>query len=274
MQKGNLIRNVSTAAIFFILEIAALAMLNYNGILQQTWFARAGHGFMGWVWGASQTISDYFSLADRNKVLAQENYRLYLLLVEKEEAAIQDSLAAMVPASDTIGGFRYIPAKIRKISNNTQHNYIILDKGSEDGIKNGYGIITAKGAIGIIDAVSENYSYARSFKNNQMSISARLGKNGAVGTLNWNGTTRDKAILNGIPHHIHISEGDTIYTSGYSTIFPANVPLGTTGKTKIVNGATYEVDITLLEDFSSLRYAIIVGCVDSEEITNLEKQMQ
>lgn len=274
MQKGKFIKNLSTAVIFIVLEVAALGILNYNGTLQQTWFARIGHGFMGSVWGMTQSISDYFSLADQNEALAKENARLYLLLVGKEEEALQDSLAAMVPDCDTIDGFHYIPTKIRKISNNSQHNYIILDKGSDDGVENGYGIITAKGAIGIIDAVSENYSYARSFKNHQMSISARLGRNGAVGTMNWDGVSRNKAILKEIPHHIQINLGDTVYTSGYSAIFPAGIPLGTTGRTKIVNGSTYEVEVTLFEDFNSLRYAIIVGFADNDEVHNLEKQMQ
>ena len=55
-----------------------------------------------------------------------------------------------------------------KISTNTQHNYFILDKGSADGVTSGSGVITPNGAIGIIDAVSENYSYAISFQNHNI----------------------------------------------------------------------------------------------------------
>lgn len=274
MRKGKFIKNFTTAVIFIGLEIAALGILNHNGTLQQTWLAQAGQGFMGWVWGATQTVSDYFSLADRNEDLVKENNRLYLLLVEKEKEALRDSIATLIPCSDTIDRFHYIPAKIRKISNNSQHNYIILDKGSEDGVESGFGIITARGAIGIIDAVSDHYSYARSFKNHNMTLSARLGRKGTVGTLNWDGTSRNRAILNEIPHHIEISDGDTVFTSGYSTIFPEDIPLGVTGSKKIVNGSTYEVEVDLFEDFNSLRYAIIVGFTDNDEISNLEQQMQ
>ena len=261
-----------TAAIFIILEVAALTMLNNNGSIQQTWFARAGQGFMGWVWGTSQKISDYFSLADQNEALAKENQELYLRLVGKEKDAVQDSLLALIPVKDTIDGFYYIPSKIRKISNNTQHNYIILDKGSNDGVETGFGVITRNGAIGIIDAVSENYSFARSFKNHQMNLSSRLGKEGAVGTMRWDGMSRNKAILREIPHHIQNFAGDTVYTSGFSAIFPAGIPLGTAGKGKIVNGSTYEIEVTLFEDFNSLRYAIIVGNIGNDEISKLEKQ--
>lgn len=249
-------------------------MLNNNGVAQQTWFARIGQGFMGWVWGMSQTISDYFSLAEQNEALAKENHELYLRLVGKENEASRDSLAALLPARDTIDGFYYIASKIRKISNNSQHNYIILDKGSNDGVRTGYGVITPKGAIGIIDAVSENYSYARSFKNHKMKIHARLGRNGNTGTMNWDGTSRNKAILKEIPHHIQNFQGDTVYTSGKSAIYPAGIPLGTAGKAKIVNGSTYEIEVTLFEDFNSIRYAIIVGNLGKDEISTLEKQMR
>ncbi len=249
-------------------------MLNNNGVLQQTWFARVGQGFMGWVWGTSQTISDYFSLKEQNDALAQQNHELYLRIVELEQKEVQDTLSALAQTRDTIDGFHYIAAKIRKISNNTQHNYIILDKGSRDGVRNGYGVITPRGAIGIIDAVSENYSYARSFKNHQMKIATRLGRDGNVGTMVWDGISRDKAILKGIPHHIQDFYGDTVYTSGMSAIFPADIPLGTAGNSKIVNGSTYEIEITLFEDFNAIRYAIIAGNTGKDEISDLEKQKQ
>ena len=66
------------------------------------------------------------------------------------------------------------------------------------------------------------------------------------------------------------SPGDTVYTSGYSSIFPADIPLGTTGDARIVNGATYEIDVTLFEDYSSLRYITIVRNLNEEEIKSLE----
>jgi rod shape-determining protein MreC len=246
-------------------------MLCSNGPLQKSWFGKAGQGFMNWVWGGTQKIWDYFSLKDQNDALALENYRLTLMLSGKKDSLFRDSLKRILPQEAMVGDFSYIPACISKISDNSQHNYMILDKGSAHGVEEGYGVITAKGAVGIIDAVSENYSFARSFRNHQMSISARLGKDGSVGTMAWDGASKNKALLKEIPHHIELTPGDTVYTSGYSSIFPADIPLGTTGEARIVNGATYEIKITLLEDLESLRYAIIVGNLGRDEITSLER---
>jgi rod shape-determining protein MreC len=159
-----------------------------------------------------------------------------------------------------------------KISNNTQHNYMIIGKGAADGVAEGAGVITGKGAVGVIDAVSEHFSYARSFKNHDMNISARLGTDGAVGPLSWDGRSSAGAILKEIPHHVEFHPGDTVYTSGFSSIFPADIPLGTAGKAKIVNGATFEIEVTLFEDFAALRHVTIVDNLGRQEMTRLEEE--
>ena len=242
-------------------------MLNNNSQLQNAWFSRGSHAFMGSVWGFTQNIKDYFSLRKANDELAMENHQLRTMLARYENLA-EDEIH---PVSDMAGNFRYTPATIVKISNNTQHNYLIIGKGFKDGITVGSGVITGKGAVGVIDAVSENYAYARSFRNFGMSISSRIGKLGSVGPMEWDGRSRNKAILKEIPHHMEFHEGDTVYTSGYSSIFPSDIPLGVVGKSKIVNGATYEIEVELFEDFGALRYVTIVDNTAQEEMKRLEE---
>ena len=243
-------------------------MLSHNGAMQNVWFSKGMHAVMGTLWGGTEQIKDYFSLRKVNESLALENHELRTRLAQYE--ALEQE--ADENKSEIAGDFRYLPASIMKISNNTQHNYMIIGKGSEDGVTTGSGVITGKGAIGVVDAVSSNYSYAISFKNHEMNISARLGKEGAVGPLSWDGKSRNGAILKEIPHHVEFEPGDTVFTSGYSSIFPPDIPLGTTGKSKIVNGATYEIEVTLFEDFGSTRHVTIVENLGKDEIKKLEKK--
>ena len=150
------------AAIFILLEVAALNMLRNNGTMQNIWFSKGMQAVSGAIWGTTQNIKNYFSLKKTNDALAEENYRLRLKLAEIEaDTGIETSLESL-PEDDVAGRFRYIPANIVKISNNTKHNYMIIGKGSDDGVSKGAGVITGKGAIGVIDAVSSKYSYARS----------------------------------------------------------------------------------------------------------------
>ena len=244
-------------------------MLRNNGTLQNVWFSKGIQAVSGTVWGSTQNIRHYFSLKKRNDVLAEENHRLRVRLAEIEA---QTGKTQAYPEDGIAGGFRYIPATIVKISNNTLHNYMIIGKGSEDGVSKGAGVVTGQGAVGVIDAVSRNFSYARSFQNFDMSISARLGKEGSAGPMSWSGKGGSKALLKEIPHHVEFVQGDTVYTSGYSSIFPPDIPLGTAGEAKVVNGATYEIEVTLLEDFSALRYVTVVENTGQNEIDSLEKR--
>ena len=274
MQKSNVILYLINAAIFILLEVAALNMLHNNGPLQSTWLSKGSQAVMGTVWGGAQNVKHYFSLKKSNDSLALENHDLRLRIAQFEAMleGTQEVQAPMaVDAKGKAGNFVYTPATIVKISNNSRHNYIIIGKGSNDGITKGSGVITGKGAIGVIDAVSSNYSYARSFKNHEMSISARLGKEGAIGPMNWDGRSSAGAILKEIPHHVDFQPGDTVYTSGFSSIFPPDIPLGTVGEAKIVNGATYDIKVTLFEDYGALRYVTIVDNLGKEEIKALEK---
>ena len=246
-------------------------MLRSSAPLQDTWIAKGGQAVMGEVWGFTQSVGDYFSLKQKNDSLALENFQLRARMADLEEFISDSIRISRLPSDGIAKGYRYIPATISKISNNTQHNYIIIGKGSDDGITKGSGVITGKGAIGVIDAVSDNYSYARSFKNHEMNISARLGKEGAVGPMSWDGFSSAGAILKEIPHHVEFQPGDTVYTSGYSSIFPADIPLGTVGEAKIVNGATYDIKVTLFEDYGALRYVTVVDNLGKDEIKKLEE---
>ena len=274
MRKGNIIGTLINAAIFILLEVAALSMLYNNSQLQRTWFSKGTQAFMGAVWGTTQSIKDYFSLRKANDALALENFQLRTRLAKLETEALDSTTCNIPEAPDMAGTFRYIPATITKISNNSQHNYLIVGKGTRDGVTVGSGVITGRGAIGVIDAVSERYAYARSFRNFGMSVSARIGRSGSVGPMEWDGRSRNKAVLKEIPHHIEFHEGDTVYTSGYSSIFPPDIPLGLTGQTRIVNGATYEIEITLLEDFGALRHVTIVDNTGREEMNRLEEDQR
>lgn len=269
-KERSVVRNIITVAVFIILEIASVLMLSRNNQIQRLWIARISHGFMARTWGASQSVSNYFSLKRQNDELALENDRLQKLVRGYELAAREADPASKPVLADN--GFNYIPATIIKSSTNTQHNYLIIDKGSEDGVTRNSGIITDKGVIGIVDAVSSHYSYAISFLNTELFISARLGNSGAVGPLAWDGTGSDRAILKEIPLQFKFAPGDTVYTSGYSTIFPPDIPIGVAGESKIINGATNEIKVDLFQNHKALKYVTIVSNTRAAEIEAIEKQ--
>ena len=257
--------------VFILMEIAALSMLKHSGSLQDIWVTKASHRVMAWVWGGFDSIGHYFSLKAENENLAAENAMLTEALrrsQDRDQAAVESGM--LNDSTLIFAGFSHIPASIVKISRNKQHNYFILDKGYEDGVQPQSGVITPSGIVGIIDAVDKHYSYGLSFMNTGISISARLGNEGAVGPLTWDGLSMDGAVLKEIPLQYKYSPGDTVWTSGYSSLFPPDIPLGIAGGSKVVNGAVNEIDVDLFQNFTALRYVTVVSNSGREEILYLE----
>ena len=257
---------IFSAAIFILMEIAALQMLSRNAELQRLWIARATHGVMGTVWGSTQSIARYFSLKRTNDELVLENQELREEL-DKAYAVVHaarvDSLGV---ARGLVHGFIYTPAEVIKISRNKQHNYMVLNKGYEDGIQEKSGIITRSGVVGIVDAVSAHHAYAFSFQNSDISISGRFGDEGATGLLVWDGVSSHGAILQEVPLQYKYEIGDTVYTSGHSLMFPPDIPLGVAGEAKVINGATNEIKVNLFQDFTAIRYVTVVHNTAFDEV--------
>lgn len=268
MKRQRLLPRFLNLAVFIVLEIAALQMVTHNAVLQRVWVARGAHVFMGKVWGASQNIRSYFSLSATNRELSEENFRLMQEL-EKTRGRLRE---ARVEGLDTLRrpGFSMVAAEVVKVSRNKQHNYLILNRGFEDGVQEKSGIITPNGVVGIIDAVSEHHAFAFSFQNSDISISARLGDEGGSGLLVWDGIRSNGAVLKEIPLQYRFQKGDTVYTSGHSLLFPPDIPLGIAGEAKVVNGATNEIAVRLFQDFSAIRYVSVVHNDAFDEIEQFE----
>ena len=270
---GKIVTLIFNAAIFIALEVAALGMLR-SSKAQDFFVSKGAHAFMAKVWGSTQAVKYYFSLKQANEELAAQNFALNQQLQAWMYEAEQTKRDSLTRSFEDIAGFHYMSASIVKISRNKQHNYLILGQGSEDGVVPRSGIITPQGVIGIVDAVGKHYSYAISFMNTDFSLSARLGREGAVGPLVWDGKSSGSAILKEIPLQYRFEPGDTVYTSGFSSIFPADIPIGLTGSSRIVNGATYEINVSLLQNVGAARYVTLVNNVGRQEIESLETEAE
>lgn len=246
-------------AVFIFLEVASLCLLSCGDGARQQWIGRFFTNIQAGLWGTADSIGEYFSLRAGNERLAQENFELRERIHKMEKAAVP---ADPGPREN----FSFTSATIVTMTRGSQHNYMILDRGDADGIEKDDGIITDRGAIGIVQSVTEKFAYAISYANMNMSVSARIGRQGAVGTLRWDGRSTNRSVLSGIPLHCAMQKGDTVYTSGFSTIFPGGIPLGTILSTKEDNGNSSEVQVELFEDMSALKYVTIVRNLDREEL--------
>jgi rod shape-determining protein MreC len=257
--------------LFFFLEILSFIFIfNFNNY-QKARFLNSSDRISGVIYENYNNIINYFRLPVVNRELAEENARLRGLLgITARQIRIPDSLLLRYSNQERV--YSYIAARVISNTVNRQHNYLTLNKGSKDGIKTDMGVISSLGVAGVITNVSTNYSTALSLLNTRWNISAKIKRNSYFGSLVWDGKDYRKALLNDIPFHVEIAVGDTIVTSGYSTIFPEGVLLGTIDSFEKEGGDNfYTISINLSVDFKALTYVEVIENNKRSEIENIQK---
>lgn len=234
--------------------------------LHKSWLGGAVTNTMAVFWSPVDHISSYIGLKSQNNMLIEDNSML-MAQIRKSKA---DTTGESLIWAERGFNFEFLPAAIVSRIHNSRHDYIIIDRGWEDGVQVGDGIITAKGVIGIIQNSSSSFSYAISFNNNDFSVSARIGEEGHVGNLSWDGRAGGNGgVMTGIPVHVMFEPGDTVYTSGYSSVFPSDIPVGRVRSSKVMDGNSVRIDIDMLEDQNKVRHVMVVKNNDREELEEL-----
>ena len=122
--------------------------------------------------------------------------------------------------------YKVIHAKVIKNSFDVYDNYLTLNAGAKDGIKEDMGVINSKGVVGIIDKTSNNYATVLSILNTKSQLNAKIKKTNHFGTLTWDGKNAGYVQLVDVPRLASLKKGDTIVTGGQSVIFPENITIG------------------------------------------------
>ena len=93
------------------------------------------------------------------------------------------------------------------------------------------------------------------------------------GFLEWGGGDPYKAQVKDMPYHSDISVGDTIVTTGFSSVFPENIPVGRVSEVeRMKNGYTLRVEVDLAVDMTDLGWVYVNTLTRDPEIDGLYKQ--
>lgn len=213
--------------------------------------------------------------------MVQENSRLYTML---RQAEIQNSLLASTDTSkiainqlkDSLQnkgiGYTFVEAEIIDNSTTKLNNYITINKGLNNGIHAGLGVIsiTGQGVIGIVRKVTKNYAVIMSILHQDINISAKIKRNNYFGLIKWDGKYENTLSLTSIPKHAEVKRGDTIITSGFSGMFPAGIMIGTVDTFHLDSGSNfYNIDVKPVTNISSLQHALIVHNLVKPELDSL-----
>lgn len=263
-----LVKNYPFLLFLFLEVISVVFIINYNSF-QRSRYLNTSNAVSASLYNSYSAVIQYFSLKKVNKSLMEEN-ALLRNQIDQYENLITDS--TMVGAI-TDSTFHYISARVINNSVNKQQNYITINRGRKHGVKPDQGIISSTGIVGIITSVSESYSMGLSVLNPRWSISAKLKKNGYYGSLIWNGKNYKNAELNEIPFHVEVDVGDTIVTSGYSSVFPEGIMVGTVESFTQPPGENYYViNVALSTDFKSVTWVEVINDLKADELQELKQE--
>lgn len=223
-------------------------------------------------------VTSYFSLREINEDLQRRNsdlelevYRLKEVIRDKNQLEYADTMTV----DSALTRYHFIIADVINNSINRSHNYITIEKGRLDGIEPEMGVIDQNGIVGVVNVVGDHTSRLISVLNPYLRLSCKVKGETQVGSLVWDGKTPGEAILEELPKHARFVKGDTIVTSGYSSVFPEGVPVGT-----ILSGSRdrednfYTLRVKLFTDFSTLSTVRVIRDKMKDELTAVEKELE
>ena len=209
--------------LFILLEVASFVLLFRFNRYQQSAFFTSANTVVGAVYEVSGGISSYFHLKSVNEDLLDRNMVLEQQITNLEKALREQQLDSMVD------------------------NYITLDKGSSSGIRSEMGVVDGNGIVGIVYETSPSYSVVISVLNSKSNISCKIIGSDYFGYLKWEHGDSRYAYLKDLPRHAEFNLGDTVVTSGFSTVFPEGRMVGTVDDMSDSNdGLSYLLKIKLI----------------------------
>ena len=232
----------------------------FSGFLEFTGMVQEKLGFFDY----------YFSLPAENQKIITEN-----ILLKDELLSIKENEVHLYHAPATLS---YIPARVIQRILQHQVNWVVLNKGRQDGVELEMGVVTHRGIVGVVVEVSEHYALVRTILDASpyaFSPFVYIPEINIYTNLHWKkNNTLTTISLHDIPYHIEVKPGMEVYSADQSLIFPENIPIGKIEMVE-VNPMTnrYDAIVSLYADMQSLRHVYLVKYHFKEEYKQLTAEI-
>lgn len=283
---------------FVVVEIVCfLVIINFNTEKGKI-YAHTTEVFSGNLLSKRQEWAGYLSYKKQRDSLAEENrilqarlaeafvvqvpYRDSFLIVRLDSLAKNDSTFWVEQVRPQ---YHFIAAKVIGNSVSSANNWIVLNRGSNDGLRPDMGVVTPKGIVGIVRHVSPHFSLAMSVLHREAKISVALvlkkdkakDKEKALGSLVWEDSNPREMTLKFIPRHFGMAIGDQVVTSGYSEFFPKGVPVGVVAAKPEEDAENLYFSIAkvrLSQDLATVENVYVIDNLFITELESLKKNVK
>jgi rod shape-determining protein MreC len=148
------------------------------------------------------------------------------------------------------------------------YQYIIIDKGSNQGIMHGMPVVTQQGLVGRIDAVVANASRVQLISDAESVVNVHLQNAKVEGQIV--GSITGEISLEMIPQDAEVQIGDVLLTSGLGGNYPPNIFVGQVLSMQSQQNRLFlSGSVQSIVDFSSLSAVLIITNFEAVDITPL-----
>ena len=260
---------------FLVLQMIALSFLFRYNKFHEAAFMNVSTEITGRINEKYNGIEYYFQLKKTNESLVRENLRLRQQLKENFEAP--DSIRRLihdtvkVDSGKTILKYNIMEAKVVNSTTASQINYLTIHRGFAQGIRPNMGVTGPQGIVGTVVNVSENFATVMSLLHRNYKAVVKLKNGGERGAIEWDGLSPLFVTLKDIPKSAKVAKGDTVLTSQISSLFPANLMVGTVYDIVPDNTSNfYTLKIRPATNFFTIEYVYVIDNMQYEEQKRLE----
>ncbi|MDL2322986.1 rod shape-determining protein MreC [Bacteroidales bacterium OttesenSCG-928-A17] len=267
-----ILRNVHWL-LFFILLVVSVFLMIQNNQFQRSRYLSFFHEISGRIQLVSNPVRSYIGLRRSNAELLEQLAFTQTQLNYYKDKYYEygsDSIPSLLPEDINL---EFIPALVVNSRIFGNDNYITINKGSEDGLKPDMGVTSAYGIVGVVmNSVSSHFARVIPLLNPAFRPNCKIKRTNYSGPMIWDGKDSRYSYLQELPRHAVYEVGDTIVTSGLSTIFPEGLPVGiVVGSRKDKNDDYTSLKVKLFTDFGNLRELMVISNHLQEEQINLEQ---
>lgn len=263
--KSSTARTWQTAVLaFLVIGLIALALGGYMTPLSrvvmapvisaQTWLSTRFLAIQNFV----RSPQDLTRLRQRTQELEAENARLKSEIISLEQQLSETRiLSALVEFARVHPQNRYVAASVIGRDPSPFVKYVIINRGSDDGVRRGMPVVTSQGLAGRIAAVTAGASRVELITDPASSVNVRLEPSAAQAVLL--GSITGELSLDMIPQSASVQVGDLVLTSGLGGNYPGNILIGQiTSVRRLETDLFQRATIQPVVDFSKLEILLIV----------------
>jgi rod shape-determining protein MreC len=246
--------------------LTPLSRVFVNPIISaQTWLAKRYQAVQSLI----TQPEDVTTLRQKNAQLEAENSRLQVQIVELQQQVTEAQLlSTLVDYERRHVENQYIAASVIARDISPFMHYVIIDRGSDAGLRKGMPVITQQGLVGSVAAVTAGAARVQLINDPGSSINVILQQSDVEAVLN--GQITGEIELNMINQNATIQAGDLVMTSGLGGNYPANIVIGQV--VTIRNEASLLFKTASIQpavDFSQLNIVLVITNFQPIDITPL-----